>query len=81
MDDKIQVFKNNELGNIRTIVKDGDPWFVAKDVADILGYSATNKMTVRLDDDESIHANLACMNMKSTLINESGLYSAIMGSQ
>ena len=62
-------------------MKDGDPWFVAKDVADILGYSETAQMTVRLDDDESIPAKLACMNMKSTLINESGLYSAIMGSQ
>jgi len=84
MDNKIQVFKNNELGNIRTIEKYGDPWFVAKDVADILGYAETNRMTVRLDDDEKMSTKLVGIsktNPVATLINESGLYSAIMGSQ
>jgi len=74
----------NELGNIRTIVKDGDPWFVAKDIADILCYAETNRMTVRLDDDEKMSTKLvgiSITNPVATLINESGLYSAIMGSQ
>jgi hypothetical protein len=35
------------------IEKDGDPWFIGKEIADILGYSETSKMLRRLDDDES----------------------------
>ena len=61
-------------------MRDGEPWFVAKDVAEILGYSETNRMTSRLDEDESMSAKLAGMNMYSTLINESGLYNAILRS-
>jgi len=45
------------------------------------GYSKTNRLTQRLDDDESMTDKLSGMNMKSIVINESGLYSAIIGSQ
>lgn len=65
---------------VRTVIVDNEPWFVAKDVAEILGYSETAMMTRRLDKDESMSAKLAGMNMHSTLINESGLYNAILGS-
>ena len=65
---------------VRTVIVDNEPWFVAKDVAEILGYSETAMMTRRLDEDESMSAKLAGMNMHSTLINESGLYNAILGS-
>lgn len=77
-----EVINFNFNGSAVRTLKDanGEPWFVAKDVADILGYSETAMMTRRLDDDESISAKLAGMNMKSTLINESGLYNAILGS-
>lgn len=77
----LQIFKNNEFGQIRTIMIENEPWFVAKDVSDILGYSETNRMTARLDDDETISTKLEGMNMKSTLINESGLYNAVLGSK
>ena len=76
----IQIF-NFQSNEVRVVKDDnGEPWFVAKDVAEILGYSETAMMTRRLDDDESISAKLAGMNMKSTLINESGLYNAVLGS-
>ncbi|WP_338231625.1 phage antirepressor [Companilactobacillus muriivasis] len=75
---KIFNFKGN---NIRTVEVNEVPYFVGKDVADVLGYSETNAMTKRLDDDEFISAKLSGMNMNSTLINESGLYSAILGSK
>ncbi|CEN27962.1 phage antirepressor [Pseudolactococcus piscium] len=78
----------NELQNfnfsgqeVRIITINNDPWFVAKDVADILGYSDTQAMTRRLDDEDVMTDKLSGMNMKSTLINESGLYSAILGSK
>lgn len=77
---ELQIFNNEEFGQVRVITKDNEPWFVAKDVADTLGYSETNAMTKRLDEEDFISDKLEGMNMKSTLINESGLYSAILGS-
>ncbi|ELN2576652.1 hypothetical protein RY966_002371 [Enterobacter kobei] len=61
----------------------GEVWFVAKDVADILGYAETSNMTERLDDDEKRKHTLQNGRnyTNQTLINESGLYSAVMGSQ
>lgn len=41
MSKEIQIFKNEQFGQIRTLVKDGEPWFVGKDVAEVLGYSNT----------------------------------------
>lgn len=77
----ITLFKNEKFGNVRIFIKDGEPWFVAKDIADILKYSETNAMTKRLDSDEVISDKLEGMNMRSTLINESGFYNAIIGSK
>ena len=78
----------NELQNfnfsgqdVRIIKINDEPWFVGKDVADILGYSDTQAMTRRLDDEDIMTNKLSGMNMKSTIINESGLYSAILGSK
>ena len=70
-------FENRE---VRTQVIDDEPWFVAKDVAFVLGYSETNAMTKRLDAEDSMTVKLSGMNMRSILINESGLYTAVIGS-
>ncbi|MED0989365.1 BRO family protein [Bacillus nitratireducens] len=75
----VQVFENG-LGELRVVEERGTTWFVAKDVADILNFSETSAMTRSLDDDEFMSVKLAGMNMKSVVINESGLYSAIMRS-
>lgn len=72
------VFEKQE---VRMIEKENEPWFVGKDVADILGYSETNAMTRRLDDEDFMSTKMSGMNMKSTIINESGLYAAIIGSK
>jgi prophage antirepressor-like protein len=60
----------------------GEPWFVAKDVAAILGYSDTNAMTRRLEDDDiCTYADKTSGQVRNIyIINESGLYNAIMGS-
>lgn len=67
---------------VRTVLIDGEPWFVAADVARILGYSATAAMTRSLDDDErgvqALHTPSGDQSM--TVINEPGLYSSIMRS-
>ena len=77
---ELQIFENSEFGKIRTMLIDDEPYFVGKDVAEILGYSQTNNMVKRLDDGDFISSKLEGMNMNSILINESGLYTAIFGS-
>lgn len=78
---EIKIFSNEKFGEIRTVVIDGEPWFVAKDISDILGYAQTSNMMKRIDEEDSISSKMDGMNMKSLFINESGLYSAIIGSK
>lgn len=67
---------------VRIVIIDGNPWWVARDVAETLGYSATSAMTRSLDDDERgvqiLHTPSGDQSM--TVISESGLYSAILRS-
>ncbi|WP_163830739.1 phage antirepressor [Spartinivicinus ruber] len=69
--------------SIRVIDKNGEPWFVAKDIAEILGYSKTTAMTRSLDADEKEVHNLHPLGsgQELNIINESGLYSAILKSR
>lgn len=81
----IQIFKNNEFGNVRVVTKDNEPWFVGKDVADILGYAKPQNAIashVDLDDTlkQGITDNLGRI-QETTLINESGLYSLVLSSK
>ena len=43
MENMIKIFESEEFGRVRTVIKNGEPWFVGKDVAVILGYSDVNK--------------------------------------
>lgn len=81
---QLQVFRNNEFGQIRTLRIDDEPWFVGKDVAEALGYSNTRDALSKHVDDEdksdvAIHDGSQNRNM--TIINESGLYSLILSSK
>ncbi|MGE4302186.1 MAG: BRO family protein [Victivallaceae bacterium] len=78
---EIQIFSFNSA-DIRVAEIDGDPWFVALDIAEALGYSTTQALTRRLDDDEKGMRILHTLGgvQSVTTINESGLYSAILGS-
>ena len=83
---EVQVFQFRE-NEVRVVNVDGEPWFVAKDVADVLGYSETNRMTARLDDDEKSKIKSTVLvglknvgNNDVTIISESGLYNAVLGS-
>ena len=78
---KLKTFDSEEFGQIRTVKIKGEPWFVAKDISDKLGYAQTSNMMKRIDEEDSKSSILDGMNMKSLLINESGLYSAIIGSK
>lgn len=68
---------------VRTVIVDGEPWFVAADVAAILGYRMASDMTRRLDDDEKGTRSVRTPGGEQsvTVINEPGLYGAILGSQ
>lgn len=82
--DGIKTFTNKEFGTVRTIVKDGEPWFVGKDVAEILGYSNTPKaIRDHVDSDDKLTERfvLSGQNREAIVINESGLYSLILGSK
>lgn len=79
---EIQIF-HFQGSEVRIVNVDDEPWFVAKDVAEILGYSETNRMTARLDDDETNKTqstDSVGRRTKITIINESGLYNAALGS-
>lgn len=82
---KIQIFNNEEFGNIRTVNIDGEPWFVGKDVANALGYErATKAIQDHVDEDDKdevpIQDSIGRM-QKTPVINESGLYALIFGSK
>jgi prophage antirepressor-like protein/phage antirepressor YoqD-like protein len=86
MENEVRVFTNEKFGVVRTANVNGEPWFVAKDIADILEYSDTNAMTKRLDNDETrtdktSERNIIKNSMGTVYVNESGLYHAIIGSK
>jgi anti-repressor protein len=68
---------------IRTIVKNDEVWFVARDICEILEHSQVSKAVERLDDDEKLLGTifLSGQNRETWLINESGLYSLILSSR
>lgn len=59
----------------------GTPWWLAKDVAAVLGYKDAESMTRRLDDDEKLTLSVVGLVRYSIFVNESGLYSSILWSQ
>ena len=78
------IFENEEFGNITAIEKDGEPWFIAKEISDILEYSETSKMLRRIDDDDRLKwAGVDSIGKSNTyvIINESGFYNAVIGSK
>lgn len=86
MENMIKTFVNEEFGTVRTLMKDGQPWFVAKDIADALGYSKSrNAIATHVDDEDKTTALIqgGGSNYKTTvvIINESGLYSLILSSK
>ena len=84
MNTAIEVFKNDEFGSIRTMTVDGEPWFVGKDITDVLGYqNASKALADHVDDDDKLNnESLSSLGQRGGwLVNESGLYSLILGSK
>lgn len=84
MDNNIKIFENNEFGKVRTVILNDEPWFVGKDVADILGYQNGSRDINRHvdEDDRQNYQNGTFESPRGmTVINESGVYSLIISSK
>lgn len=81
---QIKIFENEEFGRIRTVMIDNEPWFVGKDVAQILEYIETAKaIRTHVDAEDKGVSVLDTPGGKQeiTIINESGLYSLVLSSK
>ena len=80
----LQIFNSPEFGAIRTIEKDGEPWFVGKDVAAALGYEKpTDAVRKHVDVEDRGISKMETPSgaQETTIINESGLYSLVLSSK
>ena len=81
---KLQIFKNNQFGNVRIVMKDQEPWFVAKDICNCLEINNSRQALIRLDDDEKSSVILndgTPGNPEKSIVNEYGLYSLVLSSR
>lgn len=83
---ELKVFENSEFGSIRTLEIGGEPWFVGKDVAALLGYAKPeNALSTHVDREDKtttlIQGDGSNYKSKTTIINESGLYSLVLSSK
>ena len=82
---ELKVFQNEEFGAVRTMTINGEPYFVGKDVADILGYSNTrDALSKHVDNEDKNTVTIRDGipgNPNQVVINESGLYSLILSSK
>lgn len=80
---EIKVFENKQFGQVRSIVKDGEPWFVAADVCKAVELDKTWNALQRLDEDEKGTTSISTLGGKQemAIVNEPGLYSLVLGSR
>lgn len=81
---ELQIFKDDRFGEVRTITIYGEPWFVGKDVAEVLGYTDTAQAIRKHIDPEDkgvVETTTPGGKQPTTVINESGLYSLILSSK
>ena len=78
--EEMQVFQNEQFGAVRTVIREGQPWFVAADVCNVLDLSNPTIAVSRLDEDERAKFNLGRQG-DATIVNEPGLYALVLGSR
>lgn len=84
MNNSIQVFNNPAFGSVRMVMKNREPWFVGKDVADMLKYqNGSRDINRHVDEDDRTKIMMfdGNQNKETIIINESGLYSLILSSK
>lgn len=81
---KIKVFQNAQFGAVRTVIVDGEPWFVSADVCRALELGNSRQAVARLSDDEknnTVISNDTPGNPNVTIVSEPGLYALVLGSR
>lgn len=81
---ELQIFKNEEFGEVRTVTIDNEPWFVGKDIAQALGYvKPTDAVRKRVEEEDRGISKMETPSgiQEMAVINESGMYSLILGSK
>ena len=82
---ELKIFENPEFGTVRTVVINGEPWFVGNDVAKALGYSkAYEAIRKNTNKEDTATAGISDANnhtQQMIVINESGLYDMVFGSR
>ncbi len=80
---KLQIFESTDFGTVRTVLIDKEPYFVGRDVAEILGYTNPQKaIRDHVDnEDKTVNESFTVNGTKGLLINESGLYALIIASK
>lgn len=81
---ELQVFQNDQFGQMRTVQKDGQPWFVAADVCRALELGQVTNTIRRLDEDEKALISIKGIsrgNDQVSIVNEPGLYTLVLGSR
>ena len=83
MTNELQIFENNQFGQVRAIMKDGEPWFVAADVCRALEIANNRDALTRLEQDEKGVALTDTPGgaQEVTIVNEPGLYTLVLGSR
>ncbi|MFM0599796.1 BRO family protein [Streptococcus suis] len=84
MNMELQIFKNEQFGEVQLVEINNEPWFIGKEIAEILAYKEPNKAITRHVDkeDRTKHPILTKGGLQdSYIINESGLYSLILKSK
>ena len=82
--EELKIFKNEEFGEIRTVTINEEPWFVGKDIAEVLGYqNASKALSDHVDEEDKLNNDsLSSLGQRGGwIINESGLYSLILSSK
>lgn len=80
MENMLRTFTDERFGSVRTVLRDGEPWFVAADVCRALELSNPTVSVGRLDDDERAKFNLGRQG-EGTIVSEPGLYTLVLGSR
>lgn len=78
---ELQIFNNEEFGEIRTVTINDDTWFVASDICKALEHSNPTMAMERLDDDEKSKLNLGLPGGATNCVNEYGLYNLVLASR
>lgn len=81
MNELVKVFESEEFGKVRTVLKDGEPWFVAADVCKVLGQENPTVVVSSLATDEKAKFNLGLQGSPATIISEPGFYRIVMRSR